>query len=54
MLLNDNPGTEVQVQYREYLGTLPWRGMQVYIVDSVYQIKGTDIDHGVKPTIQGQ
>lgn len=53
-LLNNNPGTEVQVQYREYLGALPWRGMQVYIVDSVYQIKGIDTDGGVKPTIQQQ
>ncbi|HRI20401.1 MAG TPA: hypothetical protein PLA68_05585 [Panacibacter sp.] len=53
-LLNNNPGTEVQVQYREYLGALPWRGMQVYVVDSVYQIKGVMSDPGVKPTIQGQ
>ncbi len=51
-LLNNNPGTEVQVQYKEYLGTLPWRGMQVYIVDSVYQIKSLQSDPGVKPTIQ--
>jgi hypothetical protein len=53
-LLNDNPGTEVQVQYREYLGALPWRGMQVYIVDSVYQIKGVTLDKGVTPTLQGK
>ncbi len=53
-LLNNNPGTEVQVQYREYLGALPWRGMQVYIVDSVYQIKGVMLDPGLKPTINGQ
>ena len=37
-LLN-NAGKEVEVHYIEYFGALPWRGMQKYIVDSVYQVR---------------
>lgn len=31
-------GREVQLHYRLYNGSLPWRGMQQFIVDSVYSI----------------
>lgn len=36
-------GKEVDLQYKEYLGTLPWRGHSRYVVDSVIAIK--DIEH---------
>ena len=31
-------GKFVELHYKEYLGTLPWRGMSKYVVDSVYSI----------------
>lgn len=47
-LLN-NAGREVEVHYVEYFGSLPWRGMEKYIVDSVYQVRGTDNNSGITP-----
>lgn len=47
-LLN-NAGREVEVHYIEYFGALPWRGMERYIVDSVYQVRGTDSNNGITP-----
>jgi hypothetical protein len=48
-LLN-NAGREVEVHYIEYFGALPWRGQERYIVDSVYQVRGTDVkDDGISP-----
>jgi hypothetical protein len=31
-------GKMVELHYKEYLGTLPWRGMTHYVVDSVYSV----------------
>jgi len=31
-------GKFVELHYKEYLGTLPWRGMTHYVVDSVYSV----------------
>ena len=31
-------GKFVELHYNEYLGTLPWRGMSKYVVDSVYSV----------------
>ena len=48
VLLN-NAGKEVEVHYKEYLGALPWRGMEKYVVDSVYQIRSSNESRGVYP-----
>jgi hypothetical protein len=48
VLLN-NAGREVEVHYKEYFGALPWRGMEKYVVDSVYQVRGSDINGGINP-----
>ncbi|MEO5651025.1 MAG: hypothetical protein ABIR03_14030 [Ginsengibacter sp.] len=48
VLLN-NAGREVEVHYKEYFGSLPWRGMEKYVVDSVYQVRGSDINSGINP-----
>jgi len=48
-ILRNNSGREVEVQYREYLHALPWRGMQQYIVDSVYEIRGANGETVIKP-----
>jgi hypothetical protein len=42
-----NAGREVEVHYIEYFGALPWRGMEKYIVDSVYQVRGADGSNGI-------
>ena len=32
-------GKLVELHYKEYLGTLPWRGMQKYIVDEIISVE---------------
>ena len=32
-------GKTVELHYREYLGTLPWRGKQKYIVDGIVSVR---------------
>jgi hypothetical protein len=36
--LMQNSGKDMELHYKGYLGRLPWRGMQTFIIDSVYQI----------------
>lgn len=31
-------GKTVELHYKEYKGALPWRGMQKYVVDSIYSV----------------
>jgi hypothetical protein len=40
--LMENSGKEVELHYKSYFGVLPWRGMQKFIVDSVYEIRGAN------------
>ena len=47
-LLN-NAGKEVEVSYKEYMGALPWRGMEKYVVDSVYEVRNANDQRGVYP-----
>jgi len=37
-ILMSNSGAVLELRYKEYLGTLPWRGMSKYIVDSVVSV----------------
>ncbi|NDP21350.1 MAG: hypothetical protein GZ091_09760 [Paludibacter sp.] len=32
-------GKEVELHYKEYLGTLPWRGVNKYVVDKIVSVK---------------
>jgi len=48
-ILLANSGREVELRYKEYFGALPWRGMQKYIVDSVYEIRGNAGESLIKP-----
>ena len=32
-------GKTVELRYKEYLGTLPWRGKQKYIVDGIVSVR---------------
>ncbi len=36
--LMENSGKDMELHYKRYQGSLPWRGMQLFVVDSVYQI----------------
>lgn len=38
-------GKTMELHYKEYLGTLPWRGVSKYVVDSIVTV-GNDIDVG--------
>jgi len=48
-ILLANSGREVELQYKEYFGALPWRGMQKYVVDSVYDIRSNSGESIIKP-----
>ncbi len=37
--LMKNSGKEFDLHYKEYMGTLPWRGYSVFIVDSIYAMR---------------
>ncbi len=47
--LEANSGREVNLHYKRYFGTLPWRGMSTYIVDSIYEIRGAGAETIIKP-----
>jgi len=32
-------GKELELHYKEYLGTLPWRGVNKFVVDSIVSVK---------------
>jgi hypothetical protein len=38
-ILNKNAGAYLEVHYKEYLHTLPWRGVSKFVVDSVLSAK---------------
>jgi hypothetical protein len=38
-ILERNSGRELNLHYKRYLGVLPWRGLQSYVVDSVLEIR---------------
>src|ERR1700733_12815252 len=38
-ILNKNAGAFLELHYKEYLHTLPWRGVSVFVVDSVISVK---------------
>lgn len=37
--LNNNAGSYLELHYKEYVHTLPWRGFSVFVVDSVISAK---------------
>lgn len=42
-------GREVNVHYKQYFGSLPWRGMKKFIVDSIYEVRGMPAETGISP-----
>ncbi|MGC8751188.1 hypothetical protein [Hydrotalea sp.] len=49
-ILEQNSGRDMNLHYKLYMGALPWRGMQKFIVDSVIEIRG----NGGVGTIESQ
>jgi hypothetical protein len=47
--LLQNAGREMDLHYKRYFGTLPWRGMQSYIVDSIYAIRNAKGESNIAP-----
>ncbi|WP_276480051.1 hypothetical protein [Paraflavitalea pollutisoli] len=47
--LMENSGREVELHYKSYFGALPWRGMQTFIVDSIYQIRNANGETIIRP-----
>ncbi|WP_223818257.1 hypothetical protein [Mucilaginibacter rubeus] len=37
--LSSNAGSFLELHYKEYLHTLPWRGVSVFVVDSIVSAK---------------
>ena len=46
--LLQNSGKEVELHYKRYFGSLPWRGVESYIVDSIYSVQGANIQMDIK------
>ncbi len=47
--LLENAGKEVELHYKRYFGSLPWRGTESYIVDSIYNVQSANIQMEIKP-----
>jgi hypothetical protein len=47
--LMENSGKDVELHYKSYFGALPWRGMQKFIVDSVYEVRGSNGETIISP-----
>jgi len=39
--LMNNSGKDFELHYKEYMGTLPWRGTSEFIVDSILSMRDT-------------
>lgn len=37
--LMEHSGNQFNLRYKEYVGALPWRGMSVYVVDSIISME---------------
>ena len=44
-----NSGKEFELHYQEYMGTLPWRGVSEFIVDSVLSMKDSQPSSTIIP-----
>lgn len=48
--LMENSGKDMELHYKRYQGSLPWRGMQLFIIDSIYRISNeNNINTGIAP-----
>jgi hypothetical protein len=47
--LMNNAGEEMELHYIRYYGSLPWRGIENYIVDSIYAIHKSQRESTIRP-----
>ena len=47
-ILEKNSGREVNLRYKRYFGSLPWRGNSIYIVDSILEIRASNNETIIK------
>ena len=47
--LLQSAGKEMELHYQRYFGILPWRGNNVYVVDSIYQIRDAGNPTNIQP-----
>lgn len=47
--LLQNAGKEMELHYQRYFGILPWRGNNIYVVDSIYQIRDAVNQTNIQP-----
>lgn len=47
--LLENAGKDMELHYQRYLGVLPWRGNNLYVVDSIYQIRSSTGESIISP-----
>jgi hypothetical protein len=45
--LMENSGKDMELHYKRYQGALPWRGMQLFIIDSIYRISNENNVSGI-------
>ena len=38
-----NSGKDFELHYKEYMGALPWRGISVFLVDSIISMRDTKV-----------
>ena len=50
--LERSAGKFVELHYKEYLGTLPWRGMTKYVVDSVLTVEERNATDDKLPPVE--
>ncbi len=48
-VLEQNSGREMNLHYVRYFGSLPWRGMQSYVVDSIYEVRDVKKETIISP-----
>ena len=47
--LMENSGKDMELHYKRYQGTLPWRGMQLFVIDSIYRISSENNVNAINP-----
>jgi hypothetical protein len=51
--LMQHSGKDMELHYKRYIGALPWRGMQVFVIDSIYNINNGNNSGGNNPNTIG-
>ena len=46
--LMKNSGKVLDLHYKEYHSSVPWRGFSKYVVDSIYSMKSTDLGNSFR------